>query len=92
MPKLKFPPWAVFVGIAMSLVSIILIPLVAILHYFGFATWRTWQNPLTIMDSPTHTTQTLIVNSDTKDVEANGNCHEMNRNTNQSREIVETYL
>ncbi len=85
MKKLKFPPWALFLGIAMSLVSVILIPLVAILQYFGLATWRTWQNPLTI-DSPMHETQTL------KDAEANGNCYELNGNTMQVGAVVETYL
>ena len=91
MKKLKFPPWAVFLGIAMTLISIVLIPIVAILQYFGMATWRTWENPLAV-DSPVHTTQTLIVNGDTKDAEANGNCYEINGNTRQTCEELETYL
>ncbi|XP_028392715.1 sodium-dependent neutral amino acid transporter B(0)AT3-like [Dendronephthya gigantea] len=89
MTGLQFPPWAVFIGIAMTLISILLIPLVAILQYFGWATWRTWENPLS-MDSPTHAAQTLIVNE--KDAEANGNYHEMNGNTKQNHHLVETYF
>jgi hypothetical protein len=91
MKKLKFPPWAVFLGIAMTLLSIVLIPLVAILQHFGLATWRTWENPLAV-DSPAHTTQTLIVNGDTKNAEANGNRYGINGNTRQTFEVVETYL
>lgn len=89
MTRLEFPPWAVFLGIAMSLISILLIPLVAILQYFGLATWRTWENPLS-MDSPTHATQTLIVNE--KDTEENGNYYEMNGNTKQNHDLEETYF
>ena len=86
MKKLKFPPWSVLVGIAMTLVSLLLIPLVAILQYFGLATWRTWQNPLSIESPMQPAAQTLIVNGDSRSHE---NFHEMNGNTGQN---AETYL
>lgn len=86
MKKLKFPSWSVLVGIAMTLVSLLLIPIVAILHFFGLSTWRTWQNPLSLESPMRHATQTLIVNGDAR---THGDSHEMNGNTRQNGE---TYL
>ena len=70
MVSLKYPPWAVFLGIAMTLVSVIFIPIVAVLRFFGVPKF-TKKYPPTIRKKE-HSSQALIVNGDAKR-EVNGN-------------------
>ena len=63
MVKLKYPAWAIFVGVSMTIASIGLIPAIAVLRYFGIPRY-TKEYPPTIEDPPDHAEQTFIVNND----------------------------
>lgn len=84
-----FPPWAIALGITMTVIPIVIIPVVALLQCLGVATWIVPNTPLAI-DSSTEATETLVVNCGSKHVETNGKHHEVNGNTRRQSESGET--
>lgn len=89
MATLKYPTWAVFLGIAMTLVSVILIPLMAILRWFGIPQYtKEYPPPISSIEQAQ---QTLIVNGEVKPEDVNGNC-QRNGTRRQIELDVETLL
>lgn len=87
MLSLKYPTWAVFVGIAMTSVSVLLIPVVGILRFFGMTKYtKDYPSPIRNND-----TQTLLVNDKSK-VEMNGNKQYDRNGAGQRPEKDETFV